>query len=537
MKMIAEQIRHLMQDVRRFEYRVCMFPRKTTMCERVLEEEGVFDDISLTDFDLGFIPIDDNLISLEMSDAFRELKLHQDMTNLFDAAKAIMQLQVLCGIIPVIKGKGENAKVVADMLIKLREEVGREDEVVESELTIDELILVDRELDLVTPMLTPLSYEGLIDEIFGIQHGFAALPSELVPGAGNQWNQRDNEQARVKVSLSSQDELFVKLRDLHPSKTQKTITERDTLLKTQQLGAINMNQRYEPNEDEKRVMLHAAVSSYLNKLLQDSTFSRQLEIEHLLLSGNVSYDAVMDVIEEMMYKRQPFNKVMKMMCLVSTLCGGIKKHAHYKRELLQVYGYEYLFALNNLEKANLFTKAQSGTLSSVAANIVSTATKNINCARWESIRKKLDVVPDWEEGETGDEDDRNLAELYGGYIPVSLRLVQKSLSLSPTDSFTALEQFLSPLPGPFFHLNQLDAPENSTNRRHRVVLVMFIGGLTFAEVSGMRLLASNFNRKKGAGVKELRILTATTKVMNGETLLNSLGHVPANMLKTFTISK
>ncbi|EKX32767.1 vacuolar protein sorting 33B, partial [Guillardia theta CCMP2712] len=164
MKMIAEQIRHLMQDVRRFEYRVCMFPRKTTMCERVLEEEGVFDDISLTDFDLGFIPIDDNLISLEMSDAFRELKLHQDMTNLFDAAKAIMQLQVLCGIIPVIKGKGENAKVVADMLIKLREEVGREDEVVESELTIDELILVDRELDLVTPMLTPLSYEGLIDE-------------------------------------------------------------------------------------------------------------------------------------------------------------------------------------------------------------------------------------------------------------------------------------------------------------------------------------------------------------------------------------
>ena len=122
------------------------------------------------------------------------------MTNLFDAAKAIMQLQVLCGIIPVIKGKGENAKVVADMLIKLREEVGREDEVVDSELTIDELILVDRELDLVTPMLTPLSYEGLIDEIFGIQHGFAALPSELVPGAGNQWNQRDNEQARVKVT-------------------------------------------------------------------------------------------------------------------------------------------------------------------------------------------------------------------------------------------------------------------------------------------------------------------------------------------------
>eukprot|EP00960_Hanusia_phi_P057021 763422-Hanusia_phi.AAC.1 len=107
-----------------------------------------------------------------------------------------MQLQVLCGIIPVLKGKGESAKVVADMLMKLREEVGREDEVVDSELTIDELILVDRELDLVTPMLTPLSYEGLIDDMFGIQHGFATLPSELVPGASSQY--RENEQSRVK---------------------------------------------------------------------------------------------------------------------------------------------------------------------------------------------------------------------------------------------------------------------------------------------------------------------------------------------------
>ena len=36
---------------------------------------------------------------------------------------------------------------------------------------IDNLILIDRHVDMVTPMLTQLTYEGLIDEIIGIKFG------------------------------------------------------------------------------------------------------------------------------------------------------------------------------------------------------------------------------------------------------------------------------------------------------------------------------------------------------------------------------
>jgi hypothetical protein len=44
---------------------------------------------------------------------------------------------------------------------------GDEDE----EPQIDSLILLDREVDKVTPLCTQLTYEGLIDEIFGINNG------------------------------------------------------------------------------------------------------------------------------------------------------------------------------------------------------------------------------------------------------------------------------------------------------------------------------------------------------------------------------
>src|SRR5690606_19510288 len=36
--------------------------------------------------------------------------------------------------------------------------------------SIDNLIIVDRETDMITPLLTQLTYEGLVDEIFGIQN-------------------------------------------------------------------------------------------------------------------------------------------------------------------------------------------------------------------------------------------------------------------------------------------------------------------------------------------------------------------------------
>lgn len=36
---------------------------------------------------------------------------------------------------------------------------------------IDHLVLLDREVDVVTPMMTQITFEGLVDEVTGIKHG------------------------------------------------------------------------------------------------------------------------------------------------------------------------------------------------------------------------------------------------------------------------------------------------------------------------------------------------------------------------------
>lgn len=42
---------------------------------------------------------------------------------------------------------------------------------------IGRVILIDREVDLVTPMMTQITFEGLIDEVTGIRHGSVPLAS------------------------------------------------------------------------------------------------------------------------------------------------------------------------------------------------------------------------------------------------------------------------------------------------------------------------------------------------------------------------
>jgi hypothetical protein len=46
---------------------------------------------------------------------------------------------------------------------------------------IDSLIVLDRRADLITPLLTQLTYEGLIDEVVGIKNGMSFLCTDTVP--------------------------------------------------------------------------------------------------------------------------------------------------------------------------------------------------------------------------------------------------------------------------------------------------------------------------------------------------------------------
>lgn len=66
---------------------------------------------------------------------------------------------------------------VANMMLRMKREfAGSQNQILP---VFDTLLLLDRNVDLLTPLATQLTYEGLIDEIYGITNGQKTVASKL----------------------------------------------------------------------------------------------------------------------------------------------------------------------------------------------------------------------------------------------------------------------------------------------------------------------------------------------------------------------
>ena len=144
------------------------------------------------------------------------------------------------------------------------------------------------------------------------------------------------------------------------------------------------------------------------------------------------------------------------------------------------------------------------------------------------------------------EEPADLAYVYAGYAPLSVRLLHAMLTAPPS-----LDEMTRLLPGPYFsHLASASelppAPSggaasgggasgargegegDASESRPPVTLVFFVGGCTFAEIAALRWLGRN-------GTPRREYLIATTHICNGDTLMESLITVPDNALETLEL--
>ncbi len=61
----------LCRSGRPFEYTLLLAPRRTKVAERLLEEAGLLGDVTLRDYPLDWVALDEDLLSLEMPLAFK----------------------------------------------------------------------------------------------------------------------------------------------------------------------------------------------------------------------------------------------------------------------------------------------------------------------------------------------------------------------------------------------------------------------------------------------------------------------------------
>ncbi|KAL3338286.1 hypothetical protein AABB24_030432 [Solanum stoloniferum] len=204
MKFICSHIHNDISKGIQREYFVYFVPRRAVVCEKILEEEKIHHLLTIGEYPLYLIPLDEDVLSFELDVAYKEHLVDGDTTSLWHIAKAIHKLEFSFGLIPNVRAKGKASVRVADILNRMQSE----EPVNTSEMGVPEIntiILLDREVDMITPMCSQLTYEGLLDEFLGISNGAVELDSSIM---GVQ-----QEGKKIKVPLNSSDKLFKEIRD------------------------------------------------------------------------------------------------------------------------------------------------------------------------------------------------------------------------------------------------------------------------------------------------------------------------------------
>lgn len=486
-------------------------PMKSLLCENQLKSKGVFGSFQVIDnFKCQLFPFDSDVLSMEYCDTYKELYVEGDLTCLHQSAKALCTIQKLYGKIPKINGKGKFAEKVKELAktMILNENVGGSDKG-----AIDQLIILDRSVDVMSALATQLTYEGLIDEFYGINNTTVNFPAEKFasPSDDVNFSRVASSSEKKQIMLNSKEELYVELRDKNfnavgpvLSRLAKTITtaanERHGEKTIQELKKI-VETLPKLKANEMSLANHTTIASLIKDHISQYDFLDELSCEQDFMMC-VDLDKPSEFIEGMICKQKPIEKVLRLICMQSAAGNGLKQKVleGYKKEIIHSYGIEALLKVGKLEKSGLL-RSQTGSRS------------------YNILRKTLNLtVEDFQEVAPKD-----ISYVHSFYAPLSIRIVEQSLK--PL-GWSGLNDILSCIPEPSFEDYQL--PNSSSAGRRdsltseisqsdipRVILVFFVGGCTFAEISALRFLSQQEENN-------VEFVVATTRIINKHSFLSSI---------------
>lgn len=536
-------------------------PRRTLVSNKVLEDEGVLGDVNIQELSILFLPLENDLLSLELSDAFHDLYLYRNKSPIYLASRGLMQIQQRHGLFPRILGKGDNARKLANLLVRARKELDADEAstpyTTMPSTSIESLIVIDRDVDMSTPLLTQLTYEGLIDELIGIKHNKAEIDASIagpggqsrpsVSGSGvSQQQSVPRSGPKQTIALDCSDTLYEQLRSInfaligpHLNRLARRLqTDLEGRHQAHEISELRdfVNKLPAYKEEHKSLAVHTNLADDLTKHTRSDLFNRELEVEQNIAAGQ---DPIYqhDTIEELIARDVPLKTILRLLCLESAVAGGLraKDLDNFKRQILQAYGYQHLLTLDRLEKMELLQSRTSASALLLPVGGGATNTAGIK-TNYGYMRKELSLIVD----EYNEQDPDDISYVYSGYAPLSVRLVQcilqkqhiQKLHRSPlpltssSTGWSGFEDILKSAKGPTFNITQKSSDEKASkaktalagNTGQKYVFVMFLGGITFAEIAALRFVS----RKLGESGQRRKIMICTTGIISGRSIMDGV---------------
>ncbi|KAG0720666.1 Vacuolar protein sorting-associated protein 33B [Chionoecetes opilio] len=516
LKTLADHVHADRATYPELQVHVVVVPRLASWVTGLLEEEGLYGALTLHEFCPDFIPLDDDLLSLEMTSFFRDAFLEGDFSGCVDVARAITTLQGLFGQIPYVLAHGRAATAVVNTLDLLNDQ--NSPKKTRQMPEISHLFIFDRDADYVTPLLTQLTYEGALDDHFGIHAGVVEFPGEVV-----------GQDTPRKVPLNSKDTIYDNIRNKHFASVSSYLImkAREVNAKKEQAQTMTASQIKDFVANELRTLqachatlaLHLRACEAITKSVKQD-FEKLLTTEHGLVTGAGNGGQAKKFIKDRIAMMLPFTDNLRLLCLYSLTQDGVS-HKEYKElasQVLAAHGHKHLITLHNLRQLSLLSAMESSAASagdSPATNIQGRLAQVTSLLPkrgqgWRAAAKRLKLIPDPDKTIDLHNPSQPSYVFNGAYTPVQAKVVGDALSVQGAFTQTLLDT-LKVLPGTTISRT----PDAGSPAGPRVALVVMMGGVTYTEVAALRLVAVTSGT---------RIIVASTSTINGDQLISSVIH-------------
>ncbi|KAM6308551.1 vacuolar protein sorting-associated protein 33B [Aegotheles albertisi] len=543
MRYIADIVNADKMSGRSRKYKIIFSPQKFYACEMVLEEEGVFGDVTCDEWSFYLLPLDEDIISMELPEFFRDYFLEGDHRWINSIARALQLLNSLYGPFGRAHGIGRCAKMSYELWRELEEESDGEGQGRRPE--IGNVFLMDRDTDYVTALCSQVVYEGLVDDTFRIKCGSVDFGPDVT-----------SSDKSIKVLLNAQDKVFSQIRNEHFSSVFGFLSQKSRNLQAQYDRRRGMDIQQMKNfvsqelkglkQEHRLLSLHIGACESIMKKKTKQDFQEMIKAEHSLLEGFDIREST-SFIEEHITRQVSPTESLRLMCLLSStenggcvrggagspssgtgltplLPAGLvpKDYRSLKTQYLQSYGPEHLLTFHNLRRMGLLTEQAAGeTLTAMESKVSKLVTDRAagkitdafnSLARksnFRAISKKLGLIPRVD-GEYDLKMPRDMAYVFSGaYIPLSCKIIEQVLERR---GWLGLEEVVRLLNGNEFSVSDSAGEEDPAGEAQRVVLAVFLGGCTFSEIAALRFLG----KERG-----LRFIFLTTAITSSARLLEA----------------
>ncbi|XP_059062065.1 vacuolar protein sorting-associated protein 33B [Achroia grisella] len=362
-------------------FHIIIVPKFICSYDSILESRGLYGIVKLHSFSWELMALDEQLMSLELPFLYKQLFVEQNHSLLSSVAMSIWSLFHVIGKPKILFSVGKLSASVLDILEVYNETYARDFLNNNSSQEIGALILIDRNQDYQSSLLTPATYSGLLSELFNINCGHLDLNvKETIQKKGKMdFGFKDEDVASKNAVMtldSSIDNLYGEIKHRHFSEVLSVLSSKAKLLKNEDIKALGIQE-----------MKH-----YVTTKLQQVALFKQNLVNHVLACETIISD-MSQKFENLKFtetdmlnnrnKKANFTFVdenfgtdihiynsLRLMCLLSLTQGlSYDEYNSLVSKYLMAFGYKYLYVFNNLVNAGLLVQPSSPKLSLSISNL------------------------------------------------------------------------------------------------------------------------------------------------------------------------